>query len=205
MHSPSSTQAPAMSLIQSSGADDFGTEPTDGSLFVGLCGGDLKALDILYGRYSAPVFRLALRILGSQEEAADLTHEVFLLLWRKQGYDATRGSMLVFLMTVTRSQALNRIRSAKSRRNLAERWGRGVVMEQPSLLESISTEEISERVRTALSHLPHSQREVLELAYYVGLSQPEITQRLNIPLGTVKSLSRDGLLKLRHFLMDWVN
>ncbi len=205
------TRAATMTPIEPSGPTVSGspsgdsTEPSDGVLFGLLCGGDLDALDVIYGRYSTPVFRLALRILGSQEEAADLTHEVFLRLWKKQGYDPERGSMLVFLMTVTRSQALNRIRSAKSRRRLTERLGRGAVMEQSSLLESISTEEMSERVRNALHHLPSNQREVLELAYYGGLSQSEITQRLDIPLGTVKSRSRQGLLKLRKLLKDLVD
>lgn len=180
-------------------------EPSDRQLFSQLCAGDLAALDQFYSRYSSPVFRLALRILASPEEAADLTHEVFLRLWQKRGYEPDRGSMLTFLMTVTRSQALNRIRSAKSRQKLAERWGRGTEMQPSSLLEAISTEEMSDQVRNALDHLPSHQREVLELAYYGGLSQSEITQRLDIPLGTVKSRSRQGLLKLRQLLKDWVN
>ena len=175
---------------------------SDRDLFTALCSGDLDALDALYSRYSAPVFRLALRILSSQEEAADLTHEVFLRLWQKQNYDPQRGSMLVFLMTVTRSQSLNRIRSAQSQRRLTERLGRGTVTQQPSLLDAISTAELSEQVRVALQDLPSHQREVLELAYYNGLSQSEITRQLNIPLGTVKSRSRQGLLKLRKLLKD---
>lgn len=194
---PKSFQTTAMTL----------TEKTDPVLFAALCDGNLKALDAIYNRYSTPVYRLALRILKSEDEAADLTHEVFLRLWRTLSYDPERGSLLVYLMTMTRSQALNRIRSAKNQRKLAERWGRGTqpLFEGASMLESIALTETSGQVRVALGQLPSNQRQVLEMAYYDGLSQSEITKQLDIPLGTVKSRSRQGLLKLRKLLKDLVD
>ena len=183
------------------------TEQPDPVLFATLCDGNLKALDAIYNRYSQPVYRLAFRILKSEDEAADLTHEVFLRLWRTLSYDPERGALLVYLMTMTRSQALNRIRSAKNQRKLAERWGRGTepLSEGASMLESIALKETSGQVRSALELIPSNQRQVLEMAYYEGLSQSEITQRLDIPLGTVKSRSRQGLLKLRKLLTDLVD
>lgn len=187
------------------------TEPSDAKVFATLCDGQIQALDVLYSRYSTPVYRLALRILKSEDEAADLTHEVFLRLWRTLGYAPERGTLLTYLMMMTRSQALNRIRSSKSQRKLAERWGRGTLPRDDSIdsgnshLETLSLKETAHQVRVALADLPQAQREVLEMAYYDGLSQSEITQRLNIPLGTVKSRSRQGLLKLRQLLKDWMN
>ncbi len=183
------------------------TEQSDAAVFAALCDGQLEALDVIYSRYNIPVYRLALRILKSEDEAADLTHEVFLRLWRTLGYDPERGQLLVYLMTMTRSQALNRIRSAKNQRKLAERWGRGTqpLSEGASILDSISLQETSGQVRAALEHIPSAQRQVLEMAYYDGLSQSEITKRLDIPLGTVKSRSRQGLLKLRQLLKDLVD
>jgi RNA polymerase sigma-70 factor, ECF subfamily len=194
---PASFQTTAMTL----------TEQPDPVLFAALCDGNLKALDAIYNRYSTPVYRLALRILKSEDEAADLTHEVFLRLWRKLSYDPERGPLLVYLMTMTRSQALNRIRSSKNQRKLAERWGRGTqpLSEGSSMLESMALKETSGQVRSALGQLPSNQRQVLEMAYYDGLSQSEITKRLDIPLGTVKSRSRQGLLKLRKLLKDLVD
>lgn len=178
------------------------TEQPDAAVFAALCDGQLQALGVLYGRYSPPVYRLAYRILNTEDDAADLTQEVFLRLWRNRSYQPDRGTLLVYLMTMTRSQALNRIRSAKNQRKLAERWGRGSLPLQRSScqLETLSLQETASQIRTALAHLPSAQREVLELAYYQGLSQSEITQQLEIPLGTVKSRSRQGLLKLRQLL-----
>jgi len=183
------------------------TEQPDPVLFAALCDGDPKALDAIYNRYNQPVFRLALRILKSEDEAADLTHNVFLRLWRTLGYDPARGQLLAYLMMMTRSQALNRIRTVKNQRKLSERWGRGSqpLTEGASMLESISLDETSGQVRSALKQLPPAQREVLEMAYYDGLSQSEITKQLGIPLGTVKSRSRQGLLKLRKLLKDLVD
>ncbi|NJN32203.1 MAG: sigma-70 family RNA polymerase sigma factor [Synechococcales cyanobacterium RM1_1_8] len=195
------------------------TEQPDPVVFAALRQGDLKALDVLYGRYSTPIYRLALRILKAEEEAADLTQEVFLRLWRTLGYDPARGTLLVYLMMMTRSQALNRIRQHQNQRKLAERWGRsalslaeggdtsGHASGHPGRfpLEALSLDETASQVRLALAQIPQAQREVLEMAYYDGLSQSEITQRLDIPLGTVKSRSRQGLLKLRQLLKDLVD
>ncbi len=187
------------------------TEQPDPVVFATLCGGDLKALEVLYSRYSTPVYRLALRILNSEDEAADLTQEVFLRLWRTLGYDPKRGTLLVYLMMMTRSQALNRIRSNQNQRKLAERWGWEALptcensSPDRSHLEALSQKETASQVRIALAQIPPAQREVLEMAYYNGLSQSEITQHLDIPLGTVKSRSRQGLLKLRQLLKDLVD
>ncbi|MBW4645075.1 MAG: sigma-70 family RNA polymerase sigma factor [Goleter apudmare HA4340-LM2] len=167
--------------------------------------GDLAALKVLYRRHGEGVFRLALRMLGNTHEAEDLTQEVFLSFWRKGAYDPSRGSVLVFLLTMTRSRAINRLNQVKSKQKLLQRWQQHQMPNTPNLpLEKASLEELSDHVSEALQQLTDTQRQVLEMAYYEGLSQSQITEQLNIPLGTVKTRSRQGLLKLRQFLKDWV-
>jgi RNA polymerase sigma-70 factor, ECF subfamily len=164
------------------------------------------SLDALYDSYGEAVYRLALRMLGNATDAEDLTQEVFVDFWQKQQYDASRGSVITFLLTMTRSRALNRIRQRQSKAQLLQRWEKVMPMSHAdTALEQASLSEVSQQIRTALDTLPAAQRQILEMAYYEGLSQSEITERLAIPLGTVKTRSRQGLLKLRkllHNLMD---
>jgi RNA polymerase sigma-70 factor, ECF subfamily len=178
---------------------------SDAEVVQALCLGDRAALATLYDRYSGLVYKLALRILKTPEPAADLTQEIFLSLWnRPDRYNAERGSIAVFLSVMTRSQALNRIRSTKSQEQLTQRIGRAdmaIPSDNPNL-DQASLKELSHRVCSALAQLPEAQRQVLELAYYEGFSQSDITEKTGIPLGTVKSRSRQGLLKLRELLKD---
>lgn len=167
--------------------------------------GDLAALKVLYRRYGEVVYRLALRILGNAHEAEDLTQEVFLTFWRTQTYDPARGSVVAFLLTMTRSRAINRLNQVKSKQKLLQRWQHNQSPNAPNApLENASLAELSHHVSEALQALPDSQRQVLEMAYYDGLSQSEITEQLKIPLGTVKTRSRQGLLKLKQLLKDWM-
>ncbi|MEM1310043.1 MAG: sigma-70 family RNA polymerase sigma factor [Cyanobacteria bacterium P01_H01_bin.153] len=177
----------------------------DADVFQVMRTGNLSALEILYQRYGEGVYRLALRILGNTQDAEDLTQEIFLEFWRKQGYDPARGTVIVFLLTMTRSRALNRIKKDRSGLYRLLHWQRDRSRPAKNVpFENATLEELSEQVKKALQALPDKQRLVLEMAYYDGLSQSEITQRLNIPMGTVKSQSRRGLLKLRQQLEDWI-
>ncbi len=181
-------------------------EKPDGDVILGIQQGDRAALDVLYDRYSGLVYKLSLRILANPEAAADLTQEIFLAVWNKpEKYHSDRASIAVFLSVMTRSQALNRLRSAKSQQQLVQRFGRMAMPDSgdnPNL-DRATLEELSGRVKTALAELPEAQRQVLEMAYYEGLSQSDITEKTGVPLGTVKSRSRQGLLKLRELLKDW--
>ncbi|MDB9526476.1 sigma-70 family RNA polymerase sigma factor [Oscillatoria sp. CS-180] len=167
--------------------------------------GCLTALSILYRRYGGAVYRLALRILRSPDEAEDLTQEVFLTFWQTASYDPSRGTVLVFLLTIARSLALNRLKRSQAHYRRLLQWQ---IMRSPNPhsapFENATLEELSKHVADAMKALPDNQRKVLEMAYYDGLSQSEITRRLNIPLGTVKTRSRLGLLKLRQLLKDWM-
>jgi RNA polymerase sigma-70 factor, ECF subfamily len=182
------------------------TDESDLQVLTALRQGNTNALGIIYDRYGTAVYRLALKILANLTEAEDLTQEVFLAFWRGvDKYDVDRGTLIVFLLTITRSRALNRIKQQSSQQNLSQRVGTYLPTVQSSPgLEAVTLTELRERMSFALQELPANQRQVLEMGYYQGKSQSEIAQELDLPLGTVKTRSRQGLLKLRQFLQDLV-
>ncbi|ESA35202.1 rna polymerase sigma sigma-70 family [Leptolyngbya sp. Heron Island J] len=187
-------------------APDWGDE-TDEALFTSLQQGNKAALAVLYDRYSRLVYTVAFRILNNGPEAEDLTQEIFLNLWQKQTYNPKRSALSRFLSTVTRNRAIDRVRSRSIRRRILK----GLVPQSQPVtsfslpVEQASLGERSQRVREALKNLPEKQRELLWLAYYHGFSQSEIANHTNIPLGTVKSRMRQGLLKLKGTLQDLVD
>ncbi|HEY9599064.1 MAG TPA: sigma-70 family RNA polymerase sigma factor [Cyanophyceae cyanobacterium] len=179
---------------------------SDAELFGLLRAGDTTALGILYDRYSSLVYSLALRVLANPQEAEDLTQEVFLTFWRSSNYNPARGSLSSFLTTLTRSRAIDRLRSRGTVLKFLQRWSETMTTEtsSPTPFEVASLNQRSHYVRNALAQLPDNQRQVLEMAYYEGLSQSEIARTLNIPLGTVKTWARQGLLTLRRNLKDFI-
>jgi RNA polymerase sigma-70 factor, ECF subfamily len=172
----------------------------DEDVLAALRGGHPQALDVFYDRYANLVYGLAYRILGNTEEAEDITQDVFLTFWQKDAYQPSRGTLKTFLATLTRSRAIDKIRAQGTRSRFLQRWQRLSDHQTTSLIEEVAMSEQSESVRNALTFLSESERKILEIAYYEGLSQSEIAKRLNLPLGTVKSRSRQGLIKLRQRL-----
>ena len=191
------------SIYPASQSPNGGNE-TDAALFLSLQQGNKLALAALYDRYSRLVYTIAWRILNSGPEAEDLTQEIFLNLWQKSAYNPNRGSLSCFLSTVTRNRAIDRVRSSRSRRRILKGLAhQGPAVETFSLPEEqVFQGERSHRVREALQALPNKQRDLLWLSFYHGLSQSEIASHTNIPLGTVKSRIRQGLLKLKAALQD---
>jgi RNA polymerase sigma-70 factor, ECF subfamily len=181
------------------------SQPSDVDLLDRLRAGQVSALSVIYDRYSRLVYGLAYRILQNAEEAEDLTQEVFLTVWQRDTYNPQRGSFSSFIALLTRSRAIDRIRARGTKLRFLQRW-QGIVSSESVLnpVDNASMEERSQRIREALVLLSDKEREVLEIAYYEGLSQSEIAQRLNVPLGTVKTRSRQGLLKLRQTLEGYV-
>jgi RNA polymerase sigma-70 factor (ECF subfamily) len=165
---------------------------------------DPSALGPLYDRYAKLVYGLALAILGSREEAQDLTQEVFLTVCEPTAFDPTRGSVSAFLTTMTRSRAIDRLRRRGRSVRLLKTWHEAMppAPGPPSPFERVSMERCAEQVRGALAGLPEAERQVLELAYFKGLSQAEIAADLDTPLGTVKSRSRRALMTLKRALQD---
>jgi RNA polymerase sigma-70 factor (ECF subfamily) len=167
-----------------------------------IASGDGEAFGRFYNRYATLIFTLALRLLGSHSDAEDLLQEVFLQVWRQpQSYSPERGSPEAWLITMTRSRAIDKLRSMR-RRDVSPLPpdqppgpAGGTPVEPPT-----QASEAKLTVQGVLSKLSEAQRIVLELAYFDGLTQSEIAARLGEPLGTVKTRIRAGLERLREFL-----
>lgn len=179
------------------------TDPvSDRDLVMQLRAGQTDALATLYDRYAQMVYTLALKMLQNATEAEDLTQEVFVNFWQQQKYDPDRGSVGSYLATYTRSRALDRLRVSGGRSNIlkkVQRMGEATA-HAATPLDQAAQSEHRQQLRYALNQLPVTEREVLEIAYFEGLSQSQIANRLGIPLGTVKTRSRQGLLHLRNLL-----
>lgn len=180
---------------------------TDAELLNSLKKKQPEALGYLYDRYGSVVYGVALKVLQTQPEAEDLTQEIFLSLWQRPVDPTKQGHLLRYLIAMTRSRAIDKLRSRSRNLNLVQRWGQTITAEMPAPtpVDQAVVSERSQQVRQALTQLSEQQRRVIELAYDVGLSQSEIAQQLQEPLGTVKSWTRQGLLKLRQLLKDSID
>jgi RNA polymerase sigma-70 factor (ECF subfamily) len=180
-------------------------QTTDLEVLRAIAGGDEQALSALYDRYRLILFGLILRILHSQQEAEDVLQEVFLQVWRRASdFDETRGRPFTWLVTLARSRAIDRLRSLGSRERTAQEAARAIPESISDAAEDAVKSEQGEIVRRALGELPEEQRKTLLLAYFEGLTQTEIAERLNTPLGTIKTRMRSGMIKLRELLGERV-
>jgi RNA polymerase sigma-70 factor (ECF subfamily) len=165
-----------------------------------MTAGDREAFALFYDRYAPVVFPLILRIVRERADASDVLQEVFWEAWRDAGaYDPSRGSPEAWMVTRARTRAIDRIRSTRRR---SETFGTPLdeaMAVAPADPAGDAAERAEDRgtIRSALDRLPPAQREVIELAYYGGLTQTEIADRLKQPLGTVKTRIRLGLERLR--------
>ena len=179
---------------------------TDAQLYLALKAGQTAALGILYDRHAGLVYGIALKVLENPQEAEDLTQDIFLNFVKIGSYEPSRGSLRTYLAILTRSRSVDRVRSRRNTRELLQKWGHSTESETAtdSLLEKVSRSEQSQEVKAALAQLSEEQQQILRMAYYDGLSQSEIANQLEIPLGTVKARARRGLLKLRQALTDYM-
>ncbi len=162
--------------------------------------GEQAALTAFYEKTSALVYSLALRILQEPLAAQDVTLEVYTQVWRSAAqYDVQRGTPLAWLYTITRTRALDRLRTRAQQQQREQSLAlvSQVPDRQPGPAESSIINEAQRLVQNAMQGLPSEQREVIELAYYAGLSHRDIAARLAQPLGTVKTRIRLGMLHLR--------
>ncbi len=168
-----------------------------------MAGGDRRAFGDFYEGYATLAFTLIRRIVTQEAEAEDVLQEVFWQVWQEASrYDERRGSPEAWLLNRARSRAIDRLRSIRRRDEtfvapLDERTAQ-VREDQTANREAASADR--GLIRTALALLPDPQRQVIELAYYGGLTQSEIANRLGQPLGTIKTRMRVGMERLRsHF------
>lgn len=174
---------------------------SDAELLRQITGGDEVALASLYDRYKTILFSLILRILHSQPEAEDILQDVFIQVWKKAAdFDETRGRPFTWLVTLARSRAIDRLRQLSARERTATEASRAAPEEWTDAVEDAIKSEQSAVVRQALAELPEEQRRTLLLAYFEGLTQTEIAEKLSAPLGTVKTRMRSGMIKLRELL-----
>ncbi len=166
--------------------------------------GDTAAVADLYDRYGRTAFGLALKILRDEGEAEDVVHDAFVaVVQRVDQYHAERGTVAAWLVTTVRNLALDRTRRRTRRAQIVD----GELKHEPSDApldpeNALWTERERERVRQAMISLPQAQRETLEIAFFEGLSYPEIAARENLPLGTIKSRAARALHALRAVLED---
>ncbi len=175
-------------------------QENDKGLVLRLKNRDPEAMAELYDRYGRLTYSLVLRMVRNQALAEDLVQETFLRVWnRVQAFDHEKGSIGTWLIAVARNRAIDHLRSPVGRRtHLDDEFEES---EHPSLFANLEAEILSadeaRRLRDAVSKLTPNQRQVIELAYFEGLSQSEMAERLGQPLGTVKTWVRGGLQKLR--------
>jgi RNA polymerase sigma-70 factor (ECF subfamily) len=164
---------------------------------------DLQAFRALYERYGSLVYSTCLRIVRDSQVAEDISQEIFLRIWRRpERYVAQRGRFLTWLTSVTRNRAVDEVRSRnrRFRHETASPEERERDVPGPEANDPALTAELADQRRlilAAMSGLPAEQRQVIELAYFGGLTQQEISERLSQPLGTVKTRIRLGMQKLR--------
>lgn len=170
---------------------------------VRVVAGDLRAFEAIYDRYSVQVFALAMRVTGRRRAAEEATQDAFLNLWRNaDSYDADRGPLGTWLLSMVRNRSIDWLRREA-------RHGRDVELDEvlegrleaPERTdEDVLAREESRCCRRLLASLESEQREVIELAYFKGLTQTEIAAQIGIPLGTVKSRQRLGLTRMHQLL-----
>jgi RNA polymerase sigma-70 factor (ECF subfamily) len=169
----------------------------------GIAQGDAEALARLYDGTSQLVYSLAVRILGNQSDAEEVTMDVYTQVWRNcRNFDARRGSVTAWLVMLARSRAIDRLRSRAGHRQREEPLDGVPEVSAPTLSpEQVAALGQQRRlVRAALARLSPEQREAIELAFFSGLSHAEVAARTGQPLGTVKTRIRLAMMRLRELL-----
>jgi RNA polymerase sigma-70 factor (ECF subfamily) len=179
----------------------------DAELIRRIRAGDRAAFLEFYDRASPLLLAVAARILNERREAEDVLQDVFAQIWHKsQGFDPELGSLTSWAVALTRNKSVDRIRASTRRRRLIEEIAvtAETVEQVPAAAasEQLHGEERAGHIRAALADLSPDQRQVIELAFFAGLSQSEIAERLAQPLGTIKARIRRGMLRLRDRLGD---
>lgn len=172
-------------------------DATDSALLERVAERDREAFELLYHRYVRSVFGLALRRLRDRQRAEDAVQETFAAVWRSAGsYKPDRGPAAPWLYAIARNAIVDRMRA----RHEPPAEAPDLPSSEPGPSDRAETSYVSWRVHRALEELPPKEREVVELAYWSGLSQSEVAEFLHIPLGTVKTRTRSALSRLAEVL-----
>jgi RNA polymerase sigma-70 factor (ECF subfamily) len=165
------------------------------------------AFEQLYDRYSNILYASALKFVRENADAQDVVQDVFIQIWDKAKlYDPAKGKPLTWALTLTRNRAIDRIRAIQRRTRLRDEFQEETAMDESAgvreALSGVDAGEKAQILRAAVSQLSPQQKKVIELAYFGGLTQTEISEKLGEPLGTVKARARRGLHKLKEILGD---
>ena len=180
-------------------ADAQQAMPTDRDLIVAMAAGDSEALRSLNARYGRMLAALARRFLNNESDAEEVVADVLWQAWRDaRTFDAARGSVSVWLVTLARSRAIDRLRAQRARRPPDAEPPAAEPIPDPAV--EFNQVQRARIVRTALAGLDSNERTALQLAYFSDLSQSEVAEKLGIPLGTVKTRMRSAMIKLRETL-----
>ena len=180
--------------------NDLPPEIGDVDLIQRMGTGDAEAFALFQRRHIGIIYTTAHRVLNNDTDAEDVAQEVLFMLWEKSPmYDIERGKPVTWVVTMTRNKAIDRLRSLQRRLRLQDE----VRLENPETIDtrtpaqSLRASEKNELVRSAVMKLNADQREVIEMLYFSGLSQQEISDRINKPLSTVKARIHRGMVRLR--------
>ncbi|MCP3956350.1 MAG: sigma-70 family RNA polymerase sigma factor [bacterium] len=175
----------------------------DSDLLRRIADHDQSALAELYDRYSGLLLALSRRVVGDSSDAEEILQEVFLQVWNQAGrYDGSRSSVSTWLVLITRSRSIDRLRSrqVKDRTLTALKQEKRDEHTSPVGVGSVLLDQRRQRLRRVMQALPTEQRQVLELAFFRGMTQSEIAGSTGIPLGTVKTRTLLAMKKLRRSL-----
>jgi len=188
----------------------MGTDPakeleTEIELLRKIGEGDQRSFEAFYDRFSGVLFSTAYRVLNNHEAAEDVLQDVCIQIWEKAAlYDPTRGKPITWAITLTRNKAIDRLRSVQRRNRLQDdiqlESGTAEQFDDRSSFDAVSSLETGALVRDAIGRLQKNQRECIELAFFSSMTQTEIAERLNEPLGTIKARIRRGMMRLRELL-----
>ena len=187
------------------------SDQDDLRLLEGIAMGEHDYLSTIYDKYQKLIYSLVLRIVRNEAEAADLVQETFFQVWEKASlFDNERGSFATWLVTLAHNKGINTLRSKRYKKSkleithdiaeLTEIVQRSTVSDPTTPLDSVIQQDERRVVLAALGEIPEAQRKALYLSYYEGYSQTEIAEILRVPLGTVKTRMRQGMLKLQELL-----
>jgi RNA polymerase sigma-70 factor, ECF subfamily len=182
-----------------------GGDPTGGDELIALlrasARGDEGAFARLYDATSARVYGMVLRVVRDPAQAAEVTQDCYLQYWQQSArFDAERGSVIGWMLTLAHRRAVDRVRSAQAATDRDQHYAVREPQHALDVGETVVDKLEAERVRKALNGLTPIQREAIELAYLGGYTHTEVASLLDIPLGTAKTRMRDGLIRLRDFL-----
>ena len=165
--------------------------------------GDRSALRTVYDATHAKLFGIVLRICRERQAAEDVLQDVYLTIWRRaDAFDPGRASPITWMATIARNRAIDRMRSSAIRRTEPEDAALEVADESPLAPELIARAQTATRLHTCLDTLEERQQTVIRTAFFDGLTYAELADRLTVPLGTVKSWIRRGMMKLKECLGD---